>query len=466
MDKFISSISTKNTVTANGAITNSTTLNKCLDFFAIAGNQCDMLDSFLAAFGENQQLAIRILFWSRDCRGGAGAKKNFQICLGWLQKHRPETFSKIFKYVPEYGYWKDLYKCQPTVELVSFIAETLKNDNNHSLCAKFCPRKGLWFAKLCKYLAMSFSDFRHFIVNKTQVVEQFMCAQKWSEIEYSSVPSVASRIYSSCFIKHDKDRYSEYLNSVNKGDAKINATVLFPSDLYADYRNHTLIDNAIRALWNNMPNFMEGCKERIMPICDVSGSMEWNPNMSSGIRPIDVSIALGVYISEHNEGPFHNCFITFSRTPEIVTLTGNDIFAKFGQVKQYFQGLNTDLQAVFDLILTRAKQCNLSQEDLPTKLLILSDMEIDNVMSDATKTNFEAIDEKFTLAGYKRPGLIFWNIEGRGKNMPITLNDKNCALVSGYSPAIIQSVLGGDDLTPMSVMLKTVNSERYSQIIL
>lgn len=464
MDKFISAVSTKNAYTDNGAITNSTTLNKCLDFFSIAGGHQDMLDSFLAAFGENPQLAIRVLFWSRDCRGGAGAKKNFQICLSWLQKNRSDIFSKIFSHVPEYGYWKDLYKCIPTKELVSFIAETLKNDQDHSLCAKFCPRKGIWFSKLRNYLKMSPADFRHFIVNKTQVVEQYMCAQKWSEIDYSSVPSVAARVYSSAFVKHDMNRYYAYLESVNKGEAKINASVLFPSDIYADYCARRLEKDAIRALWNNMPNFMEGCKERIMPICDVSGSMIWGHNVK--VRPIDVSIALGVYIAEHNEGPFHNCFMTFSRTPEIVTLTGDDIFAKFEQVNRYHQGLNTDLQAVFDLILRRAKEYNLSQEDLPTKFLILSDMEIDSVMADADSTNFEAIDRKFKEAGYERPGLIFWNIEGRSDNMPVTLNDKNCALVSGYSPAIVQSVLGGDDLSPMAVMLKTVNSERYSRIIL
>ena len=103
---------------------------------------------------------------------------------------------------------------------------------------------------------------------------------------------------------------------------------------------------------------------------------------------------------------------------------------------------------------------------MPKALIVISDMEIDSVMADAGSTNFEAIDRKFKEAGYERPGLIFWNIEGRSDNMPVTLNDKNCALVSGYSPAIVQSVLGGDDLSPMAVMLKTVNSERYSQIIL
>ena len=208
---------------------------------------------------------------------------------------------------------------------------------------------------------------------------------------------------------------------------------------------------------------MEGCTERILPICDVSGSMYIQA--SENIMCVDVSVALSIYIAEKNEGAFHNCFITFSECPKIITFAGNDIIGKFQQTRAQ-EGYNTNLQAVFKLIVRRAKECNLSQEDLPTKLLILSDMEIDCVMRDATLTNFEAIDQMFQEAGYKRPGLIFWNIQGRGNNMPITLNDKDCALISGYSPAIVRSVLGGEILTPMSVMLKTVNTDRYSQIVL
>ena len=184
MDAFLEALSTKNARTANGATTNSTSLNKCLDFFSIAGNHNENVESFEAAFGEDPQLAMRILFWSRDCRGGAGARKNFITIMRKLQLERPVVFSKVFKFIPEFGYWKDVYHLEPTPEVIKFIADTLVNESDHSLCAKYCPRKGVWFYHLRKEFNMTPTEFRHFIVSKTQIMESFMCANKCSSIEY------------------------------------------------------------------------------------------------------------------------------------------------------------------------------------------------------------------------------------------------------------------------------------------
>ena len=79
-------------------------------------------------------------------------------------------------------------------------------------------------------------------------------------------------------------------------------------------------------------------------------------------------------------------------------------------------------------------------------------------------TNFEEIERKYKEAGYERPGIVFWNVNGDAGNIPVILRDKNIALISGYSPAIIQSVMKGEFLNPIQVMLITVNSERYSKI--
>ena len=367
MDAFLEALSTKNARTANGAITNSTSLNKCLDFFSIAGNPRENIESFEAAFGEDPQLAMRILFWSRDCRGGAGARRNFITVMRKLQEERPVVFSKVFKFIPEFGYWKDVYHLKPTLEVIKFIAETLVNESDHSLCAKYCPRKGEWFYHLRKILKMSPSEFRHFIVSKTQVVENFMCANEWNSIKYEEVPSVAGLRYKNTFIKHDGERYNQYIQSVLDNKTKINSSVLYPNDIYHNYtyqsKGATSAD-AIKAMWNNLPNFMEGCKDRLLPICDVSGSMTGTP--------MEVSVALGCYISERNEGPFKDAFITFSERPALQILSG-DIISRFSQLRRANWGMNTNLQAVFDLILRRAQETHMPQELMPTKLLIISD---------------------------------------------------------------------------------------------
>ena len=345
MNKFIEAMTTKDARTTNGALTNSTSLNFCLDFFSIAGSRKDLKESFYKAFGEDPELAIKILFWSRDCRGGAGSRYNFILVMQSLQNTHPDVFSKIFKFIPEYGYWKDLFKLNPTQELIEFIAETLTAESDHSLCAKYTPRKGVWFGKLRKELGMSLADFRHFLVKKTQVVEQQMCSQKWSEIDYSAVPSIAGMRYSEIFRRHDSDRYNNYLKDVAEGKSKINASVLYPGDVYNKacsncYYRVIKDPELIRNLWKALPNYMQDCKEKILPICDTSGSM------FSGIgqtRPIDVSVGLGVYIAEHNSGPFHNFFMTFSENPQCIQLTGDDVIDHFQQLNAKEWGYNTDL---------------------------------------------------------------------------------------------------------------------------
>ena len=474
MNKFIEAMTTKDARTTNGALTNSTSLNFCLDFFSIAGSRKDLKESFYKAFGEDPELPIKILFWSRDCRGGAGSRYNFILVMQSLQNTHPDVFSKIFKFIPEYGYWKDLFKLNPTQELIEFIAETLTAESDHSLCAKYTPRKGVWFGKLRKELGMSLADFRHFLVKKTQVVEQQMCSQKWSEIDYSAVPSIAGMRYSEIFRRHDSDRYNNYLKDVAEGKSKINASVLYPGDVYNKacpncYYRVIKDPELIRNLWKALPNYMQDCKEKILPICDTSGSM------FSGIgktRPIDVSVGLGVYIAEHNSGPFHNFFMTFSENPQCIQLTGDDVIDHFQQLNAKEWGYNTDLEKVFICLLKQAKTFNLKQEDMPTKLLLISDMQFDAVtgygynqnLTSFEKTNFEAIEEMYRVAGYERPGIVFWNVNGDAGNMPATLRDKNIAFVSGYSPAIIESVMHGDFLDPMQVMLATINSERYNKI--
>lgn len=477
MNKFIEAMTTKDARTTNGALTNSTSLNACLDFFSIAGSRKDLKESFYKAFGEDPELAIKILFWSRDCRGGAGSRYNFILVMQSLQNTHPDVFSKIFKFIPEYGYWKDIFKLNPTRELVEFIAKILTTESDHSLCAKYTPRKGVWFGKLRKELGMSLAGFRHFLVKKTQVVEQQMCSQKWSEIDYSSVPSIAGMRYSEIFKKHDSDRYNNYLKDVAEGKSKINASVLYPGDVfnkaYPCSWDRVIKDpQLIRNLWTALPNYMQNCKERILPVCDTSGSMYSRVGKT---RPIDVSVGLGVYIAEHNSGPFHNFFMTFSESPQCVQLTGEDIISHFQQLNADEWGYNTDLEKVFTCLLNQAKKFNLKQEDMPTKLLLISDMQFDQVtycgrnakdIVPFEKTNFEAIEEMYKNAGYERPGIVFWNVNGDAGNMPATLRDKNIAFVSGYSPAIIESVMHGDFLDPMQVMLATINSERYSKIYL
>jgi len=224
-----------------------------------------------------------------------------------------------------------------------------------------------------------------------------------------------------------------------------------------------------------LPNYLEGSNENILPVVDVSGSM--CVPVSGSVQAIDVAISLGLYVSERMGGVFKDKFITFSGTPEVLKLSG-DLGNRHDEMARSDWGMNTDVGAVFKLILDTAVTYKIDEKDMPTKILILSDMEFDQCITCENYGNkvkvlhsynhtqvsvsaMEFIEREYTAAGYKIPQIVFWNINGRSGNSPVTYNKVGAALVSGFSPSIVKSVLGGDDLTPIGIMLKTVMVQKY-----
>ncbi len=460
MDNFVNAMFSNDALTNNGAVTHSTAGVGCLDLFFIAGasrfmSEQDIIKAFTRAYSEDKLTAVKILFWARDARGGAGEKRFFQVIMRHLMTLDGEVYDQIAIHIPTFGYWKDIFIIEkPSEDTLNWLKHQLDENANANLLAKWFPRKGEWFVAMHKYLGVSAGTFRRRLTSMSNTVEQKMCANEWETIQYGKVPSVAGKRYSGAFHKHDGIRYASYISDVMEGKEKINASVLFPSDLVHEVTVGSRNIGAYDAMWNALPNYMEGCKERILPVCDVSGSMMG--------QPMEVSIGLGLYISERNEGPFKDLVLTFSEDPQFHKIEGTTLSEKVFNLGRANWGMNTDLNKTFTVLLDRAIAGKVAQEDMPTKLLIISDMEFDQACGN--RTNFDAIKDMYAKWGYEMPGIIFWNVNGRLGNVPVKANTMNTALVSGYSPSIIRSVLGGDELNPLAVMMKTINSERYKCI--
>jgi hypothetical protein len=209
--------------------------------------------------------------------------------------------------------------------------------------------------------------------------------------------------------------------------------------------------------------------KRIIPVCDVSGSME--SAYGTTVAPMDVSISLGLYISERNRGPFKNHFITFSTQPALVEVKGNTLKERATNLENADWGGSTDLNAVFKLILAQAQRHHLAQSDMPEVILIISDMEFNS----ATRTGrygqkvtpFEEIQSDYAAAGYTAPKIVFWNVAARNEgNFPVIKDEPNTALISGFSPSILKPLLAGRIPNPTDVMLEVLNAPRYASITL
>jgi hypothetical protein len=469
----------KDSYTENGMMTNSTSLNMCVDLFFQIGamrgqDKTRLINVFTKAFGENPLTAMRLLFWARDVRGGAGERQIFKDIMTYLAKNRTETLGKNLHLVSEFGRWDDLLVLVGTpleTQALGLIAEALNSKNG--LCAKWMPRPNIGNRDkkklantLRKYMGLSPKEYRKMLVENSNTVEQLMCAKEYSQIEYSKLPSKAMSDYMRAFKKNDLARFEDYLSSVEKGDVKINAGAVYPYDIIKNLKQGN--SRGANVQWDALPNYMENNSERVLPLVDVSGSMETSAGNNPNVTCMDVSISLGLYISERNVGPFKDAFVTFSESPSLQILKGS-LNDRYNQLAKSEWGMSTNLEAVFNLVLSKAKESKVSAEEMPTMLLILSDMEFDAAAGGRwgrggwNPTAHEMIEEMYADAGYTMPKIVYWNIQSRGdNNKPVHFDEKGTCLVSGFSPALLTNLLAGKEMTPLSMMMSVIDSERYA----
>jgi hypothetical protein len=476
MSRLTEALQTENTLTANGMTTNSSSLNECVNLFfsigAMRGQSSDkVISMFSKAFNEEPLVALRTLFWARDVRGGAGERKIFRDVLSYLVANKPEVVRTNLNLIPEYGRWDDIHVLFDTSlenDAVSLLVEGLKNGNG--LCAKWMPRKGLVFNKVRKSLKLDPKSLRKLIVSLSNTVEQKMCSNRWEEIEYPKTPSLAMSRYTKAFGRNDNERFSQFIESLKKGEVKVNAGALYPYDITKNLRFGNNKDLA-NEQWKALPNWMEGSSELILPMVDVSGSMSCSVGGNPNLTCMEIAISLGMYISERNEGAFKDMFMTFSSKPQIQKLMG-PLSDRYGQLSRADWGMSTDLESAFKTILNQAVRFNVPQDEMPTKILILSDMQFNAATgggwreeSDWNPTALSMVEEMYANAGYTRPGIIFWNLHASGGNFPARFDETGTALISGFSPSIMKSVISNpNSLTPVNIMNETVNSERYQPI--
>lgn len=451
-------------LTHNGAVTFTRSGSNLLDFYAQAGamrkDKTRALDLFQKAFAEDRLKAVKILFYLRDVRGGQGERELFRTCLEWLGTDYPEIFDKIVGFVPEYGRFDDLFfdneKCYEVIK--EQLSSDFKSDTP-SLLAKWMPTINASSSTtkaqarhMAKSLGASEIVYRKTIREirkKIRTVEEKMSAKKWGEIDYSHVPSQASRIYKDAFKKHDETRYSEFVGKAVKGEVKINASTLYPYQIYNSV--NTNYSETLEALWNQLPDYTQG--KNALVVADVSGSMSGDP--------MSVAVSLALYFAERNQGQFKDHFITFSDNPKLQKVVGSNLRDKMNSIERAEWQQSTDIEKVFTMLLSTATSYMVKPEEMPSTIYIISDMQF-NSCTEWGSTAYEAFKKKYKNAGYEMPSIVFWQVNSTSSNLPVTKHEKGVAMVSGFSPVVFKMAVENKD--PEQVMLDTINSERYAQI--
>lgn len=450
------------TYTENGALTHRTSNSACVDFFfqAPTAEVSKAMSLFRQAYIENPELAVRLAFWIRSPRQGAGMRDIGRAAFNFIAESNDcitnqQAFTAA---IGNLGRWDDLislFDSNYSVAAMYSWGQALIDQNQ--LAAKWAPRERSSNKKaakmFAKFLNLKPKEYRIAIASLSKTVEQDMCSGQWSNINFSHVPSQAMRKLSNAFTKHQETRFCDWLRDVEEGKQSINASTLWPHQILGDNILNNWgswggsaikeLDQTNTQLWNNLPNWVSDTPT--ICVADTSGSM-------SGL-PIQVSISLGIYTAERLTGIWKDNLITFSREARFVHLDPKLTLAqKVAKIPSIVE--NTNLQSVFDLILKAAKKHKLSQKDMPQQILIISDMQFD--CATEGNTNFQEIEKKFSFYGLKRPNIVFWNVNAKySSTSPVTYREEGTALVGGYSPSILAALSSGD-MNPETTMMRAL----------
>ena len=456
------------TTTANGAKTYKSSLSACLDLFSMGVSSNAKEQLILSALSEDPVLATKVVLYLRDVRGGQGnkdiARAFHKAVLNNKTAVTVEKLIKILPHLPEVGSWKDVYNLYGINNkldkvILNLVADAL--NNNNSLASKWFPRQSQFHKDYAKSLGLDIGTVRRQVAKLTSVVETAMCNKQWHTINYEHVPSRANLVYSKAFLRNDSSRRQDFLAKAQLGTASIKASVLYPHEI----TRKALSDASMEALWKALPDYMESSEKfNILPIVDVSGSMD-DSVPGTKVTCMDIAIGLGLYAAEHNRGAYKDILCTFDSRPMFHKLTGTTLASRVRETQRLHWGMTTNLQAVFDKILSNSIRAN--TEDLPKVILIISDMEF-NACDSSYMTNYQLINQKYASAGIDRPTIVFSRVNTILAQQPVTKDERGTILINGYSPSIIKHILSVDlssleDITPMNMFLNTVQP-RYTYV--
>jgi Mg-chelatase subunit ChlD len=388
----------------------------------------------------------------------------------------------------------------------------IQSSDNISLVAKWVPREKSSFGWLYEYLATNYfinymetantddrklkailkckTDYRKLISvlnRKLDTLQIKQCANNWSNINFNNVTSISVSKQKKAFLNVNKKGETKYPDSedrmdcanhfnshiqnaikngtevkgkrVGMGDFTKQAIDLLAQDKNAS--NQIEID-LLNSQWRDNST-QTGALGKMIPMVDVSGSMEGDP--------LHVAIALGIRIAE--KSIIGNRVMTFSAKPSWVNLEPYpDFVSQVQAIKQAEWGMNTNFHAALDNILDAIIQNKMEPEDVQDLVLvILSDMQMD-VADRNGLTVYDNIKLKYEQAGirvhgrpYKPPHILFWNLRST-RGFPSLSSQSNASMMSGFSPALLnlfcdQGLDALQSCTPWSQLERILENERY-----
>ena len=468
------------------------------------------------AYDEDALLAVKLFFQTGDVRGGKGESAIFDACLSFLAKERPALLKELLPLIPLYARWDALlpFTADENVEIAGEAAAIVAGQLHDDVASLQALQKGerAKVSSLAKYLptvpvkkaedknvltallkASNLSEREY--VSALSELTAYLNEKQSSKRESAKLEAYATRQllpYTAFLYKTISAKFHAYVTSLQDKTLEPSAKDVSPIEIchayeIGDWRGIFTPNADYEALWAMLPK--EETRKTLV-VRDGSMSMTRLLCDSSHATMLEAADALTIYFSERLTGSFKNKFITFSVKPRLVSLTTAEALSdRLGLIESHEECNNMDFTAVLDLILDAAVSEILKQEDLPSYILFLTDMDFDVARGSGwdmegtdvagnRKALFESIQNKWKIAGYQMPKIVFWNLNGKADGA--TPGSENGILyINGYRPEMLEEVLSEgyekaksiaatepevSEATAMNQLTAKLNSERYDLI--
>jgi hypothetical protein len=269
------------------------------------------------------------------------------------------------------------------------------------------------------------------------------------------------------FNRNASVKFQDWVNQLTIDDVKVKT--MYPhqiTEMVASYGAPFYQTKIADILWNALPDYMNDAN--VLAIVDVSGSMNTSAGGQPGLTCMHISKTLGLYIAHRTKGIFKNHVITFSEKPELVDVSAANISDAYRKIENINWGASTNFEASARLIAVRAESNHLTQEDLPTHVIVFSDMQF-NEASESDMTYDKLWVSEFTKRGYVAPTLIFWNLAKDSTTHHTLADSEGFVEVGGYSVNMLSEIFNPTEtsgevvepLTPIIVMERVIMKDRY-----
>lgn len=427
---FKNALTSKNTQTANGALSNSSSGSMVLDYFAKAGSyrnrsQADVSLDMHRIWGENPQLALRTIFYNRavtrkpktfgkaseQSHSGQGNKDEFIKSIQWLEENHPSVLYKNLWAIPAFGCWKDLWYYSASTGVNHFVdvkqvARLVKRYiklGDTGLIAKYLPklrsksnRKNVrhealhtWTMSFCSAMKWSLQDYRKFKTNPENLAHMFqrqMSDGDWDSIDINTIPGKALALLSKAGKKGvsvlEKHGLGAKLLEYVTANAKSTKFTGYPYELMDSAKTaRTIVQKAtVNAQFDSIIAKAEDTvnpellKKGVLCALDTSGSMTCE--VAGKHTAYDICVSLGVYFSSLLKGEFADTVVMFDSTSRILKLKGSFV-DKVSQITGASTAWgSTNFQSVIDeIVRVRKQNPKIPVSDYPGVLLVVSDMQ-------------------------------------------------------------------------------------------